>query len=304
MSRTFDTSWIRSQYPIFDPRTGRPPELFFDGPGGTQVPRQVVEAVSGYLVGCNANLHGAFHSSRESDAIVAEAHRAAGDLLGCSAREVIFGPNMTTLTFWLSRALESEFGPGDEIVVTRLDHDANYAPWKSLEPTGVTVREVRFKPKDCTLDLSALRSAINRRTKFVAVGYASNAVGTINDVKTVIRLAHAVGARVFIDAVHFAPHAPIDVKSLDCDFLTCSAYKFFGPAPRPAVWQAGALGRPAGVQGAACGRRSPPDVSRQARRTTRAWPALRPRSSTSRGSGVASAGSTPTAAAEKPWWPE
>lgn len=229
MSRTFDTSWIRSQYPIFDPRTGRPPELFFDGPGGTQVPRQVVEAVSGYLVGCNANLHGAFHSSRESDAIVAEAHRAAGDLLGCSAREVIFGSNMTTLTFWLSRALESEFGPGDEIVVTRLDHDANYAPWKSLEPTGVTLREVRFKPKDCTLDLSALRSAINRRTKFVAVGYASNAVGTINDVKTVVRLAHAVGARVFVDAVHYAPHAPIDVKSLDCDFLACSAYKFFGP---------------------------------------------------------------------------
>ena len=229
MARTFDADWIRSQYPIFDTRSGRTPELYFDGPGGTQVPRQVIEAISAYLVGSNANLHGAFRSSRETDAIVAEAHHAAADLLGCSPQEVIFGQNMTSLTFWLSRALESEFGPGDEIVVTRLDHDANYAPWKSLTPTGVEIREVRFKPKDCTLDLSALRSAINRRTKFVAVGYASNSVGTINDIKTVVRLAHAVGARVFVDAVHFAPHGPIDVKALDCDFLACSAYKFFGP---------------------------------------------------------------------------
>ena len=229
MPRPFDPLWIRAQYPAFDRRSGRPPEIYFDGPGGTQVPRPVVEAVSGYLVSCNANLHGAFRSSRESGAVVSEAHRAAADLLGCSAREVVFGPNMTTLAFWLSRAIESEFGPGDEIVVTRLDHDANYTPWKRLAPTGASIREVRFKPKDCTLDMSALRSAINRRTKFVAVGYASNAVGTVNDVKAVVRLAHAAGARVFVDAVHFAPHGPIDVKALDCDFLACSAYKFFGP---------------------------------------------------------------------------
>ncbi len=193
------------------------------------MPRQVINAVSNSLAWSNANLHGAFRSSRESEALVAEAHQAAADLLGCSEREVIFGPNMTTLTFALSRALGCELSPGDEILVTRLDHDANYAPWKSLEALGVQIREVRFKRKDCTLDIPALRSKLNKRTKLVAFGYASNAVGTLNDVKSITRAAHYCGARVFIDAVHYAPHGPIDVKALDCDFLACSAYKFFGP---------------------------------------------------------------------------
>lgn len=224
MGSTFDIGWVRSQFPALEHG-----EVFFDGPGGTQVPYRVIEAVSEYLARSNANLHGPFRTSRESDAVVDEAHRAAADLLGCQAREVVFGPNMTSLTFWLSRALAHEFEPGDEIVVTRLDHDANHAPWMALEERGLRIREARFDPQDCTLDLEDLRSKLNSRTRLVAVGYASNAVGTVNDIATIARDAHAVGARVFVDAVHYAPHAPIDVSALDCDFLACSAYKFFGP---------------------------------------------------------------------------
>ena len=229
MAPAFDINWVRSQFPALNPRRGAPPEVFFDGPGGTQVPRRVVDAVSGYLAGANANMHGAFRTSRETDFVVEEAHRAAADLLGCSEREVIFGPNMTTLAFWLSRALGCELEVGDEIVVTRMDHDANHAPWMSLRELGVRVRQVPFRLGDCTLDLDDLRSKLCARTKLVAIGYASNAVGTVNDVAGIVQDAHAVGARVFVDAVHFAPHGPIDVKALDCDFLVCSAYKFFGP---------------------------------------------------------------------------
>ena len=224
MGSTFDIGWVRSQFPALEGG-----EIFFDGPGGTQVPYRVIEAVSGYLARSNANLHGPFRTSRESDAVVDEAHRAAADLLGCEAREVVFGPNMTSLTFWLSRALAHEFEPGDEILVTRLDHDANHAPWMALRQHGVRIREVRFHPEDCTLDLEDLRSKLNSRTKLVAVGYASNAVGTVNDIATIAADAHAAGARVFVDAVHYAPHGPIDVRALGCDFLVCSAYKFFGP---------------------------------------------------------------------------
>lgn len=224
MGSTFDIGWVRSQFPALERG-----EIFFDGPGGTQVPYRVIDAVSGYLARSNANLHGPFRTSRESDAVVDEAHRAAADLLGCEAREVVFGPNMTSLTFWLSRALAHEFEPGDEILVTRLDHDANHAPWMALRQHGVRIREVRFHPEDCTLDLEDLRSKLNSRTKLVAVGYASNAVGTVNDIATITADAHAAGARVFVDAVHYAPHGPINVRALGCDFLVCSAYKFFGP---------------------------------------------------------------------------
>ena len=229
MAPAFDTRWVRSQFPALNPPAGLPREAFFDGPGGTQVPRRAIDAVAAYLARSNANLHGAFRTSRETDHVVAEAHRAAADLLGCSEREVVFGPNMTTLTFWLSRALSRELAPGDEIVVTRLDHDANHAPWMSLRERGIRVREVAFRREDCTLDRGDLRSKLTARTKLVAVGYASNAVGTINDVAGITREAHAVGARVFVDAVHYVPHAPTDVRVLDCDFLACSAYKFFGP---------------------------------------------------------------------------
>ena len=229
MVPAFDTDWVRSQFPALQRGGAAGAEIFFDGPGGTQVPQRVIDAVTGYLSNSNANIHGAFRTSRESDLVVEEAHRAAADLLGCNEREVVFGPNMTTLTFWLSRALGEELARGDEIVVTRLDHDANHAPWKSLEDRGILVREARFRPEDCTLDLDDLRSKLSARTKLVAVGYASNAVGTVNDLPTIIREAHSAGARVFVDAVHYAPHGPLDVRALDCDFLACSAYKFFGP---------------------------------------------------------------------------
>ncbi len=229
LGTAFDVNWVRDKFPALGRRTGSGTDVFFDGPGGTQVPASVVDAVCSCLTTANANLHGAFRTSREADRIVAEAHFAAADLLGCSESEVVFGPNMTTLTFWLSRALAGEFEPGDEIIVTRLDHDANHAPWMSLADRGIRIREVRFDTADCTLDLADLRSKMTARTRLVAIGYASNAVGTINDVAAVIRDAHAVGARVFVDAVHYAPHGLIDVSALDCDFLVCSAYKFFGP---------------------------------------------------------------------------
>ncbi len=225
----FDLTWVRAQFPALPQEVGHHPAAFLDGPGGTQVPRRVVDAMSDYLIHFNANTHGAFATSRRSDEMIERAHAALGALLGCDADEVMFGPNMTTLTFALSRAIGRELQQGDEVVVTRLDHDANVAPWKALEERGVVIRFADVNIADCTLDRVHLASQINSRTRLVAVGYASNAVGTINDVAEVVRLAHAVGAMAFIDAVHYAPHVPIDVRALDCDFLACSPYKFFGP---------------------------------------------------------------------------
>jgi cysteine desulfurase family protein (TIGR01976 family) len=205
------------------------PAVYFDGPAGTQVPQRVIDAMRDYLTFSNANTHGAFATSRKSDELIAGAHAAVADLLGCQAEEVIFGPNMTTLTFSLSRAIGRGLGPGDEIVVTRLDHDANVAPWCALEDRGCRVRFVDITPPDCTLNMADLERQITARTRLVAFGYASNAVGTINDVEEIIGLAHAVGALAYVDAVHYAPHGPIDVRRLQCDFLVCSPYKFFGP---------------------------------------------------------------------------
>jgi cysteine desulfurase family protein (TIGR01976 family) len=205
------------------------PAAFFDGPGGTQVPQRVIDAMSSYLACSNANTHGAFATSHKTDEVLSAAHAALADLVGCDPEEIVFGPNMTTLTFALSRALGRELVPGDEIVVTRLDHDGNVSPWTALEERGCAIRFVDINPRDCTLDMDDLRRKVTPRTRVVAVGYASNAVGTINDVREIVRLAHAVGARAYIDAVHYAPHGPIDVRSLDCDFLACSPYKFFGP---------------------------------------------------------------------------
>lgn len=202
---------------------------FFDGPGGTQVPQSVIEAMSNYLIKSNANAHGAFATSVRTDALIASARAASADFLGCDEDEVVFGANMTTLTFALSRAIARQLQPGDEIVVTRLDHYANVSPWQALEDRGIVVRMADLNLDNCTLDLTDMERQINERTRLIAVGYASNAVGTINDVAAVVRLARAVGAMVFVDAVHYAPHGPIDVKALDCDFLACSAYKFFGP---------------------------------------------------------------------------
>jgi len=205
------------------------PAAFFDGPGGTQVPQRVIDAMVAYLESSNANTHGAFATSGRTDQVIASAHGAMANMLGCDPDEIVFGPNMTTLTFALSRALGRELNPGDEIVVTRLDHDANVSPWTALEERGAVIRFVDIHPADCTLDMEELRRLVNSRTRVVAVGYASNSVGTLNDVEEVVRLAHAVGATAYIDAVHYAPHGPIDVRKLDCDFLVCSPYKFFGP---------------------------------------------------------------------------
>jgi cysteine desulfurase family protein (TIGR01976 family) len=226
---SLDVVWARSQFPALAQEVDGHPAVFFDGPGGTQVPQRVVDAMRDCLVCSNANTHGAFATSRRSDEIITAAHAAVADLLGCDADEVVFGPNMTTLAFALSRALGRELRAGDEVVVTRLDHDANVAPWVALAERDAVIRTVDIHVEDCTLDMADLRRRINERTRLVAVGYASNAVGSINDVAEIIRLAHSVGALAFIDGVHYAPHGSIDVHALDCDFLACSPYKFFGP---------------------------------------------------------------------------
>lgn len=227
--RPIDVDWVRAQFPSLRQRVGDYPAAFLDGPAGTQVPQRVIDAVRDYYQQSNANTCGAFATSRRSDAMIASARAAMADLFNCASDEVFFGPNMTTLTFVLARAIGRELQPGDEIVVTTLDHDANVAPWRALEERGVVIRQVDIREEDCTLDMDDLRGKITPRTRLVAVGYASNAVGTINPVEEIVRLAHSAGALAFVDAVHYAPHGPTDVRALDCDFLACSPYKFFGP---------------------------------------------------------------------------
>ena len=221
--------WIRGQFPALQQAVNGREVIYLDGPGGTQVPQRVIDAMADYLARSNANTHGGFPTSRRTDAVIAAARDAMADLLGCEADEIVFGTNMTTMTFAVSRAFGRELRPGDEILLTRLDHDANIAPWLTLEEHGAVIRLVDIDPKDCTLDMGDLRRQLNDRTRLIAVCYASNAVGTINDVTEIARLAHAVGALVFVDAVHFVPHGPMDVRALDCDFLACSPYKFFAP---------------------------------------------------------------------------
>ncbi len=227
----FGRNDIRAEFPALARQHAGRPYVYLDGPGGTQVPRRTIEAMAAYLGHSNANHEGAFPTSEESDAILAEAHTAAADFVGAGdASEVVFGANMTTLTFAFSRAVGRTLRAGDEIVVTRLDHDANVAPWLAVaEERGAVIRWVDVRPGDCTLDLDGLARSIGARTHLVAVGLASNAVGTINPVERVIELAHDAGAWVYLDAVHAAPHMPIDVTSLGADFLVCSPYKFFGP---------------------------------------------------------------------------
>ncbi len=226
----FDVQAVRRQFPALQEQYNGKPGIFFDNPGGTQVHATVVQAMADYLTRRNANTHGVFETSRRSDVVIDYARQAAADLLGAAPDEVVFGNNMTSLTFHLSRSLAREFGPQDEIVVTRLDHDANVTPWvMAAEDAGAQVRWVDVDLESCTLDMEHFQSLITPRTRLVAVGYASNAVGTINDIATIIGWAKAVGAYTYIDAVQYAPHALIDVKELGCDFLACSAYKFFGP---------------------------------------------------------------------------
>jgi cysteine desulfurase family protein (TIGR01976 family) len=223
---SFSPEVLREQFPALNRDA-----VFFDGPAGSQVPQFVIDAISGYYVRHNANHGGTFATSRESDAVVDAARRGCADLLGTNDDGcVVFGANMTTMTFALARAMATRWKPGDEIVVTRLDHDANVSPWvRAAVDRGATVQHVNIHPEDCTLDMDDLRQKLSSRTKLVAVGCASNAVGTRNPVGEIIRLAHEAGARVFLDAVHYAPHLLMDVAAWDCDFLCCSAYKFFGP---------------------------------------------------------------------------
>ena len=228
-SKPLDVGWVREQFPSLQLQVNGCPAAFLDGPAGTQVPRQVMDAVQNYYLKSNANTCGAFATSRSNDAMIASARAAMADFLNCDKDEVVFGQNMTTITFALARAIGRVLEPGDEIVVTTLDHDANVAPWRALEDMGMVIRQVDIHESDCTLNLDDLKHKINANTKLVAVGYASNAVGTINPVAEITKLAHHVGALMFIDAVHYAPHGPIDVRALDCDFLVCSPYKFFGP---------------------------------------------------------------------------
>ena len=228
---TFPVEQLRRQFPALHRVVeGRTP-VYFDGAAGTQVPQRVIDTVAHYLSTCNANHGGVFFTSRVSDTVLHWAHLAVADLLNApSPDEVVFGPNMTTLTLHLSRSIARTWRPGDEVLVTRLDHDANVRSWVlAARDAGATVRFVDLRPDDCTLDLDDLRRQLSGRTKLLAVAAASNAVGTINDVPALTRLAHDAGAKVFVDAVHYAPHGLIDVQAWDCDFLACSAYKFFGP---------------------------------------------------------------------------
>jgi cysteine desulfurase family protein (TIGR01976 family) len=228
---TFDVEALRRRFPALAIEQDGRPIALFDGPGGTQVPDSVIEAIATYYRTSNANHDGAFLTSRRSDASVDEAHRAIADLLGAAdASEIKFGANMTSLTFHVSRSIAATMQRGDEIVVTILDHEGNVGPWKAIAADrGLVVRTVDIHDEDQTLDLDTLDAALGPRTKLVAVGWASNAVGTINPVAEIVRRAHAVGAWTYLDAVHAAPHLPLDVRAVGTDFLACSTYKFFGP---------------------------------------------------------------------------
>ena len=221
----FKVEEIRSRFPALGSGAA-----FFDGPGGTQVPQTTIDAVCDYYCNANANAHGAFLTSQRTDATMRRARADMADFLNAGAdEEIIFGPNMTTLTFSLAWALQHTLSPQDEIIVTRLDHDANISPWTALEACGATIRWIDFQHADCTLDMASFEKVLSPKTKIVAIGYASNLFGSVNDVAAIAAAAHTMGAWVFVDAVHYAPHAGIDVEALDCDFLACSAYKFFGP---------------------------------------------------------------------------
>jgi cysteine desulfurase family protein (TIGR01976 family) len=224
------TEEIRAHFPALERLHEGFPVAYFDGPGGTQVPRKVVQAVADYLYHHNANTHWAYPTSAETDQLIENARGALADFLNASPDEIVFGANMTTLAFHLSRTLARRFEPGDEIIVTELDHHANVAPWHALAlERGLTLRSVRMLPETGQLDWDDFTRQLNKKTRLVAIGAASNALGTITDVRRAAELAHDAGALIFVDAVHYAPHVLADVRALDCDFLGCSAYKFYGP---------------------------------------------------------------------------
>jgi cysteine desulfurase family protein (TIGR01976 family) len=221
---------IRQQFPALARQHGGKPVAYFDSPGGTQVPRMVVDAMVDYLLHHNANTHWSYPTSAETDAALAGAREALADFFNASPREIAFGNNMTTITFHIARGLGRQWGPGDEVVVTELDHQANVAPWRALaRERGVTIRSVPFDAKSGELVWAEFERAVTGKTRLVAIGAASNALGTVSPVRDAARLAHAHGALCYVDAVHYAAHQVIDVKAMECDFLACSPYKFYGP---------------------------------------------------------------------------
>ena len=225
-----DLQAVRRQFPALGLKIDGQPAVYLDNPAGTQVPQRVIDRTTDYWRTMNANQGGSFATSRRSDALMADVRQAAATFVNAaSADEIVFGPNMTTLTFAVSRAIGRELRPGDEIVVTRLEHDANVSPWLALQERGVTVRFVDIIVPECTLDMHDLHRQLSARTRLVAVTHASNAVGTVPDLAEVSRAAHAAGAWLWVDAVHYGPHGSIDVRAIDCDFLVCSSYKFYGP---------------------------------------------------------------------------
>lgn len=225
----FDVDYIRSQFPALKRIINGFPAVYFDGPGGTQVPQRVIDKMADYLINHNANIHGEFATSRENDEILLNAKRTFADFFNCTWHEVSFCHNSTTINFKLAQAIARELKQGDEIIMTDMDHEANRGPWEVLAERGLVIKNVKMDTVNCTLDMDDFQRTLSPRTKVVAFNYASNAVGTISDAKEIIRLAKQVGAQTVVDAVHYALHGVIDVKELDADFLFCSAYKFFGP---------------------------------------------------------------------------
>ena len=225
----FFTEYIRKQFPALSVKVNEYPAAYFDGPGGTQVPQRVIDAMVDCLAYSNANAGGKFLTSQRSDQVVKGAREALADFLGACSEEIAFGQNMTTLTYQLALALARNPGYRNEIIITEIDHEANRGPWLALEERGFTIREVKMEPETCTIDMKDYQDKLSDKTLVAAFNYASNCVGTISDVKEMIRLAHQVGAITVVDAVHYALHGPIDVRDLDVDYLLCSAYKFFGP---------------------------------------------------------------------------
>jgi len=227
---TISTEEIRKQFPALERVHNGFPVAYFDGAGGTQTPRVVVDAVSDYLLNHNANTHWEYPTSHETDAIIESARSAFADFLNAAVNEVVFGPNTTTMIYHLSRALGRTLGPGDEIVITELEHHANVAPWQALVvERGVTLNVAQMDPESGQLDWNDFERLVNKKTKVVSFGAGCNALGTVNDYRRAVELAHSVGALALVDAVHYAPYFLCDVKATDCDFLTCSAYKFYGP---------------------------------------------------------------------------
>jgi cysteine desulfurase family protein (TIGR01976 family) len=229
-SRTVDLSLLRQHFPALERKHHNHAVAYFDGPGGTQVPRSVVTAMEDYLFHHNANTHWPYPTSEETDALIADARSALGDFLGASPKEIVFGSNMTTLTFHLARGLGRSWAPGDKVIVTELDHHANVAPWRALErDRGITVLSSPLVPETGQLDWNGLERLLSEKPRLLAIGAASNALGTITDVSRAAAMSRAVGAMTFVDAVHYAPHELVDVARIGCDFLACSSYKFYGP---------------------------------------------------------------------------